>query len=115
MGACNATMGMDLRKDTMILCSFSRLFQLLDKLLGVDEQLEIYDHLDQCEICRDTIYQLSRDRDEALFIYPGHSSKPYFDPLPPTQQKGPWMSTNDRCIVLIQYGSGSSRGHIRKG
>jgi hypothetical protein len=55
----------------MILCSFNRLLQLLDRLLEVDEQLEAYDHLDQCEICRDTIYQLSRDRDQALFIYPG--------------------------------------------
>ncbi len=99
----------------MILCSFNRLLQLLDKLLEVDEQLDIYDHLDQCKICRDTIYQLSRDRDKALFIYPWHSSELYFAPLPPTQQKGPWMSTNDRWIVLIQYGSGSSRGHIRKG
>jgi hypothetical protein len=69
----------------MVLCSFNRLLQLLDKLLEVDEQLEAYDHLDQCETCLDAIYRLSRDRDKALFIYPGHSSEPYFAPHPPRQ------------------------------
>lgn len=73
----------------MILCSFNRLLQLLDKLLEVDKQLEAYDHLNQCEICRDTICQLSRDRDKALFISPGHFSEPYFAPHPPRRQGGP--------------------------
>jgi hypothetical protein len=50
-------------------CSFKKLVQLLDKQLNLDEKLEILDHLDTCAICRDAIYQISRDRDEAFFIH----------------------------------------------
>jgi predicted anti-sigma-YlaC factor YlaD len=49
-------------------CSFKKLVQLLDKQLGLDEKLEVLNHLDQCPICRDAIYQISRDRDDAYFI-----------------------------------------------
>jgi len=49
-------------------CSFQKLVQLLDKQLGLDEKLEVLTHLENCSICRDTVYQISRDRDEALFI-----------------------------------------------
>jgi hypothetical protein len=49
-------------------CSFKKLILLLDKKLGLDEKLEVLDHLQSCTICRDAIYQISRDRDEALFI-----------------------------------------------
>ena len=49
-------------------CSFQKLVQLLDKQLGLDEKLEVLTHLESCSICRDTVYQISRDRDEALFI-----------------------------------------------
>jgi hypothetical protein len=50
-------------------CSFERLVKLLDKKLNLDESLEVYDHLDRCDICRDAIYLISRDRDEAILIY----------------------------------------------
>jgi anti-sigma factor RsiW len=50
-------------------CSFQKLIQLLDKQLNLDEKLEVLNHLDQCPICRDAIYQISRDRDEAYFVH----------------------------------------------
>lgn len=53
----------------MTSCSFERLVRYLDKELSLDEQLELLDHLDHCETCRDAIYQISRDRDAELFIY----------------------------------------------
>ena len=49
-------------------CSFQKLVLLLDKKLGLDEKLEVLTHLESCTICRDTVYQIARDRDEALFI-----------------------------------------------
>jgi len=49
-------------------CSFHKLVQLLDKRLGLDEKLEVLTHLESCTICRDSVYQIARDRDEALFI-----------------------------------------------
>jgi predicted anti-sigma-YlaC factor YlaD len=50
-------------------CSFKKLVQLLDNQLKLDEKLEVLNHLDQCPICRDAIYQISRDRDDAYFIH----------------------------------------------
>ena len=50
------------------MCSFQKLVQLLDKQLELDDKLEVLTHLDNCVICRDTVYQLVRDRDEALFV-----------------------------------------------
>jgi predicted anti-sigma-YlaC factor YlaD len=50
------------------MCSFQKLVQLLDKQLRLDEKLEVLAHLESCSICRDTVYQLARDRDERLFI-----------------------------------------------
>ena len=52
----------------MSLCSFQKLLELLDNKLGLDEKLEVLEHLRTCQICRDAVFQLSRDRDEALFI-----------------------------------------------
>jgi hypothetical protein len=49
-------------------CSFKKLVQLLDKQLSLDEKLEVLSHLDSCKICRDAVYQISRDRDESLFV-----------------------------------------------
>ena len=50
-------------------CSFKKLVQLLDKQLSLDDKLEVLDHLNSCKICRDTVYQISRDRDESLFVH----------------------------------------------
>lgn len=61
----------------MSACSFSRLVQFVNQQLDLDGQLDVYDHLDRCDICRDAVYQLSRDQDEAFFIYPAHRVKPF--------------------------------------
>jgi len=50
-------------------CDFEKLVSFLDKRLDVDEKLEVLDHLDHCEICREAVYHISRDRDADLFIY----------------------------------------------
>jgi predicted anti-sigma-YlaC factor YlaD len=42
-------------------CNFEYLLKLLKRQLDLDEQIEVYNHLDRCEICRDAVYQLSRD------------------------------------------------------
>ena len=52
----------------MNVCSFKKLVKLLDRQLNLDEKLEVLDHLESCPICRDAVYQISRDRDEALFV-----------------------------------------------
>lgn len=53
----------------MSTCSFKNLVQLLDKQLDLDQKLEVLGHLDKCAICRDAVYQISRDRDEAYFVH----------------------------------------------
>jgi hypothetical protein len=50
-------------------CSFEQLLQLLNKQLDLDKQLEVYDHLGQCGVCHDAVYQLSRDQDGALVLF----------------------------------------------
>jgi len=52
----------------MSACSFQKLVQLLDKKLDLDERLEVLEHLNSCQICRDAVYQISRDRDDSFFI-----------------------------------------------
>jgi hypothetical protein len=42
-------------------CSFIRLLQLVNKQLDLDGQLDVYGHLGRCDICRDAVYELSRD------------------------------------------------------
>ena len=56
----------------MSVCSFKKLVQLLDKKMDLDGKLEVLNHLDVCDICREAIYQISRDRDESFLVY-----KPY--------------------------------------
>jgi len=52
----------------MSACSFSRLLQFINKQLDLDGQLEVYHHLDRCDICHDAVYQLARDLDGAFLI-----------------------------------------------
>jgi anti-sigma factor RsiW len=49
-------------------CSFQKLVQLLDDKLDLDEKLEVLDHIQSCQICRDAVYQISRDRDDSFFV-----------------------------------------------
>lgn len=53
----------------MTRCDFDKMVRYLDKQLNIDEKLELYDHLDRCDVCREAIYLLARDRDAALFVY----------------------------------------------
>ncbi len=50
-------------------CSFEKLVRYLDKQLNLDQRLELLDHLDRCDTCREAIYQIARDRDSELFVY----------------------------------------------
>ena len=43
-------------------CNFEYLLQLINKQLDPDKQIEVYNHLDRCDICRDAVHQISRDR-----------------------------------------------------
>jgi hypothetical protein len=45
----------------MSACNFEYLLQLLNKQLDLDKQIEVFDHLERCDICRDAIHQISRD------------------------------------------------------
>jgi hypothetical protein len=63
-------------EDAMSICSFDRLLQFRNKNLDLDGQLEIYGHLDRCNICRDAIYQLSRDQNEAFYVHRAYRTKP---------------------------------------
>ncbi len=50
-------------------CDFDKLVQLLDGKLKLDGKLEVLGHLDLCDVCREAIYLISRDRDRNLFTY----------------------------------------------
>ncbi|HYK90067.1 MAG TPA: hypothetical protein VE398_14935 [Acidobacteriota bacterium] len=57
-------------------CSFEKLVQLLDKQLDLNGKLELFDHLDRCDNCREAVYQISRDRDRDYYISkPGKTAK----------------------------------------
>ena len=58
----------------MMSCSFDKLVRYLDQQLDLDARLELLEHLDECETCRDAIFQLSRDRDAKLFVYRPYNS-----------------------------------------
>ncbi len=58
------------------MCDLEKLKLLLNQKLGLDENLELFDHLDQCESCRTAIYSLSRDRDKAYLIYRPYKISP---------------------------------------
>ncbi len=61
----------------MSACNFEYLLQFVNNQLDPDKQLEVYDHLDRCDICRDAVCQISRDLNRALFIYCAHCAKHY--------------------------------------
>ena len=43
-------------------CSFERLIQCLDGRLDTDNELEVFDHVERCDLCFDTMYELVRER-----------------------------------------------------
>jgi len=38
------------------------------KGMDINAILEMFGHLDECEVCRDALYQISRENDAMLFI-----------------------------------------------
>ena len=58
-------------------CNFENLLQFVNDQLDTDKQLEVYDHLNRCDICRDAVCEISRDLHRALFIYCAHCAKQY--------------------------------------
>jgi hypothetical protein len=48
-------------------CDFGTLVKLLDNQLKLDKKLKVLIHLDTCDICRDAIYHITRDRDEVRY------------------------------------------------
>jgi len=62
-------------------CSFEKLLQLLDQQLDVDGKLEVFDHLDHCQNCRDAVYHIMRDRDAGYFVVrPAKAKEPAKEP-----------------------------------
>jgi hypothetical protein len=59
----------------MSACNFEWLLEFVNKKLDLDKQLEVYDHLDRCNICRDAVYQLSRELAGVLFIHYARGAK----------------------------------------
>ena len=59
----------------MSACNFEYLLEFVNNQLDPDKQLEVYGHLYRCDICRDAVYQISRDLNRALFIYCAHCAK----------------------------------------
>ncbi len=43
-------------------CSFEKLVLYLDKQLDIDGQLEVLNHIDECDVCQDAVYQISLKR-----------------------------------------------------
>ena len=66
----------------MSACSFSRLLQFVNKQLDLDGQLEVHDHLDRCDICRDAVCQLARDLNGAFLINCAQRAEPSAAPYP---------------------------------
>ncbi|MDR1728262.1 MAG: zf-HC2 domain-containing protein [Acidobacteriota bacterium] len=74
----------------MATCSFQKLVQLLDNELGIDDRLEVLEHVDSCDICRDAVYQITLDRDEALFVRNAHTASLM------SQEAGSWAPRSRR-------------------
>jgi hypothetical protein len=68
----------------MSACNFEYLLQFVNNQLDPDKQLEVYDHLDRCDICRDAVCQISCDLNRSLFIYCPHCAK-HYDPMRRTE------------------------------
>jgi hypothetical protein len=50
------------------------LVQLLDNELDIDNKLRVLNHVDTCKICRDALHQITRDRDEEIFVQDAYSA-----------------------------------------
>jgi hypothetical protein len=50
-------------------CNFERLWLYLDRKLDLDGQLEVLEHLENCETCFEAVYMMSRDNGAKLFAW----------------------------------------------
>jgi hypothetical protein len=51
-----------------MICDFEKLCMFLDRKLTLNQQLEVLDHLDTCDICRKTARQLKQERDAGVLV-----------------------------------------------
>lgn len=49
-------------------CSFEKLLRLLDEQLDLAGKLEVLIHLKMCDICREAVHQIARDREEFCYL-----------------------------------------------
>ncbi len=56
-------------------CNFDMLWRYLTGALDLDARLQVLEHVRQCEICFEAIYQMSCDRDSAFFHWPAAKDK----------------------------------------
>jgi hypothetical protein len=59
----------------MSACNFEYLLQFVSNQLDLDGQIDVFDHLGRCNICREAVYQLSRELDAASLVYRAQGAK----------------------------------------
>ncbi len=59
---------MNLSTESRIDCSLENLVLLMDKKLSLDLRLRVFDHLDRCWHCKEAVYRIARQRDQALYM-----------------------------------------------
>jgi hypothetical protein len=63
MRQTTATMGAH-----MTPCSMENLVHLLCDQLNLDDKLAVLEHLDECKVCREIVFRMSRERDGDFFV-----------------------------------------------
>ncbi len=56
-------------------CNFDVLWRYLNGQLDSDHRLQVLEHIHQCEICFEALYQMSCDRDAAFIRRPAEKDK----------------------------------------
>ena len=57
-------------------CSFDRLLQFVSNQLDREGQLEVHAHVERCDICRDAVCSLVRDRHEESSLSRARGARP---------------------------------------
>jgi hypothetical protein len=50
-------------------CNFDKLWRFLNKDLEPAGRAEVISHMEKCEICREAVYNLARDRAAEYFLH----------------------------------------------
>ena len=91
-------------------CNFEYLVQFVDEKLDPERQLELYEHLSRCAICRDAVCQISRDLKRSLTIYcPGCTKH---RPGPRRAQAGRSGGVPARARLVARPATGRSAGRL---